>query len=354
MDGSVTLTREQAVAQAKAFDTIAATKGMYRSYVGDMKAANPDLRLLVYLNGSHAQKDQGTAYPDGWYERDANGKKVTSGWGNYLMNPAEPGWTQDVIDRCNSFVSSSGYDGCFLDTMGTAPVDAGYESGVPIDPATGKEWTRSDWIRATSAITAAVRDAMGGRPVYANGIANGSKYLASDGATSALLGGGDGAMVELFVRAPYASLTTYRSEAIWKRDVDMLVDAAASGRTLLTITKVWRTATQDQKDAIHRYAFATFLLGATPGLDRFAFRYDHSPVFDHPYWHVPIGEPTGGYAKVDGAYQRPYSNGLVLVNPGTSAVTVPLPAGSFATLTGAQASGSITLAAHTGEVLTLV
>jgi len=353
MDGNVVLTRDQAVSQAKAFDVIAATKGMYRSYAADMKAANPNLQLLVYLNGSFAQKDQGSAYPDSWYERDANGNKITSAWGNYLMNPANAGWTQDVVSRCQSFLSFSGYDGCFLDTMGTAPLDPGYASGVPVNPSTGTTWTKSDWLAATTNNAAAVRSALGGAPVYANGIATGAKYFSSDGSTKTLLGGTDGAMVELWVRAPYASPTTFKSESLWKTDVDMLVNAASTGKHLVCITKVWSAATTAQKDSIHRFALATFLLGYTPGLDRFSFRYDHGPVYDNPYWHVPIGTPTADYAKSGGAYQRPFTNGLVLVNPGTSTVVVGLPGGSFTTLTGATVSGTIALPAHTGDVLTV-
>lgn len=62
-----------------------------------------------------------------------------------------------------------------------------------------------------------------------------------------------------------------------------------------------------------------------------------------------IGDPIGPYAKVDGVYQRGFTNGKVLVNPGTAAVTVPL-GGSYVTLDGSVVT-SLTLQPHTGDVL---
>ena len=87
-----------------------------------MKAANPNLTLLVYLNGSYAQQNQGSAFPDAWYSHTAGGAKITSkGYGNYLMNPASPGWINQVVQTCIAFKADSGYDGCLLDMLGTGP-----------------------------------------------------------------------------------------------------------------------------------------------------------------------------------------------------------------------------------------
>ena len=67
MAGVVTVTRERAVRQARHFDMIVALKGTYAKYVDAMRAANPDLTLLVYLNGVMAQANEGSKYPDSWY-----------------------------------------------------------------------------------------------------------------------------------------------------------------------------------------------------------------------------------------------------------------------------------------------
>jgi hypothetical protein len=157
-------------------------------------------------------------------------------------------------------------------------------------------------------------------------------------------------MAELFVRVPNVTIATYRNETMWKQDVDMLVDAASKGKIVLSMTKVWCTGTQAQYDAWHEYALATFLMGYTPGKAFFSFRYDHGSTWAHPYWDADVGVPLGPYAKVNGVYQRLFTNGEVLANPGTTAVAVSL-GGQYRTLDGLTIT-SVTLQPHTGEVLT--
>ena len=82
MAGTTNPSRDRAVSQARHFDVIAALKGTYADDVAAMKAVNPDLVLLVYLNGALAQSGEGSAFPNSWYERDRAGNSVKSrGWG---------------------------------------------------------------------------------------------------------------------------------------------------------------------------------------------------------------------------------------------------------------------------------
>ena len=117
------------------------------------------------------------------------------------------------------------------------------------------------------------------------------------------------------------------------------------------ITKVWATSTAAQQDAWHRYALGTFLLGYQPGNAYFTFRVDKNLTTPSPYWDVPIGVPSGAYAKVGGVYQRSFTNGRVLVNPTTATLSVGL-GGSYVNLDGATVT-SVTLAPHTAEILTV-
>ena len=353
MDSSqATVSLSQALAQARTFGTIVATQGMYRPYVAQMKAANPNLRLLVYLNGTFSMNDAGSTYPTTWYARDAAGNKVRSvQFGNYLMDVSNPGWLQDRQNKCQTLLAQSGYDGCFLDTLGTAPLDAPYVTGLPVNPATNLVWTKAAWLSRTAALAQSVEGVLGSDPVFGNGIASGKKYFATDGgATKRILDGVGGAMVELFLRTPGTMIATYEKESQWLQEVEMLRDSANNGKVLLTMTKVWTAGTQAQKDSWHRFALSSFLLGYTPGIDRFSFRYDHGATLAHPYWSVKIGDPTGTYAKVGGVYQRTFTNGRVVVNPTTMPVTFAI-GGAYATLAGNTVSGSMTLQPHTGDVL---
>jgi hypothetical protein len=72
------MTLERAVRTARAFDVVAGTRQTFSPYVAEMKAANPNLQLFVYLNGVYAQFSEGSRYPESWYAHDANGNRVQS------------------------------------------------------------------------------------------------------------------------------------------------------------------------------------------------------------------------------------------------------------------------------------
>lgn len=356
MAGAVTVSRERAVRQARHFDMIVALKGTYANYVDDMRAANPHLTLLVYLNGAMAQANEGSTYPADWYATDANGQRVKSlGFGNFLMKPDQAGWVKDVADRCTSYMKESGYDGCFLDVLGTAPLNPSYVTSLPQNPATGRTWTESAWLAATRHISDATRSAVGPAPVYGNGLTDGTKYFA-DVPSSTLLKSLDGGMAESFVRDPTAPVLDFRQHDEWTDDVRMLVDAAARGSDALSMTKVWTTATARQRTAIQRYALGTFLLGYEPGHGSFSFRDDHGLTRYRPIWSVDLGDPIGAAHLVGGAFVRRFENGVVVVNPTAARVHVGL--GSNAGRTGARAFGrahrgsSVSVGAHSASILT--
>lgn len=324
MAGVVDVSRSRALRQARLFGLIVALRGTYRDHVRAMKAVNPDLTLLVYLNGAMAQADQGEAYPQDWYARDRRGRKVRSlGFGNYLMRPDEPGWIADVIGRCRSYLASSGYDGCFLDVLGTAPINASYVTSPPVDPRTGKAWTAEGWLVAMERIASATRRAVAPAPVLGNGLGDGLRYFS--GAPSArLLRGLDGAMAEMFVRDPAQPVRQVNGGRLWRMDVRMLADAASRGRTALSMTKVWTATTPRATAAVHRYALGTFLLGYRPGRGFFSFRDDRDLTRYRPIWSTELGAPLGPAERRGRVFVRTFEHGLVVVNPNRSTITVPL------------------------------
>jgi len=346
-----TTTLADAIADAQRFGVIVAVKSTYRSYVGSMKAANPNLLLLVYMNGSYAGKNEGSSYPEAWYAHDVNGAKIRSaGWGNYLMDLSNPDWIANRTRACASLISYSGYDGCMIDMLGLAPLDPGYDTALPINPATGQAWTGSDWLMATSSLAAAVRASVAPHFVFGNGLGGGPRYFNTSSPTRQLLSGVDAGIAEGWLRTAYAKITAFRSETAWKQDVDTLADAGSRGDSVLVLTKVWCSGIQAQKDAWHKYALASFLLG-TDGNSFFSFRYapTDDPTAAGAWDGVDIGEPLGAYAKVGGVYRRDFTGGQVLVNPTKGTYTIPLGA-SFSTLEGAVVT-SVTLGPNTGEVL---
>lgn len=340
--------------RARDFDMIAAPWREYADYVAAMKAVNPNLQLFVYQQGLYPSSNP-TAWPETWYARDASGNKIRDmAFNTYLMDPRSQGWRDQLTSTCLSLLASSGYDGCFLDSLGASALNLSSVTGIPIDPTTGQAYTKESWYAASSALADLVRVAAAPHPVIGNGLNTGAVYFPSGGGSETILDGLDAGMSEAFARSAKWSVTTYRNETQWKQDVDMLVDAAGrpDGNVVLAVTKVWTTATAAQADAWHKYSLATFLLGYVPGHAYFTFRTDKNMTLASDYWDIEIGDPLGSYAKVDGVYQRDFAEGRVLVNPTTSTLTIDLGA-AYRTPAGVIVT-SITLPAHSGEILSLV
>ena len=115
--------------------------------------------------------------------------------------------------------------------LGNPTVGEGYDTALPINPATGQPYTRPQWIAATSNLGAAVAAAQPTLLVVGNGIANGNQYFdPGSGPASTLLNGMAGANAQGFIRSESDALTNFRAVKAWKYDVDMLADAGRRGR----------------------------------------------------------------------------------------------------------------------------
>ena len=340
----------EAVTIARDFDLVAAQTSIFKPYTAAMKQANPQLEIVAYLNGMFDQSNGGTKYPASWYALTSAGKRITSSFGNYLMNPGNASWGSNVASECAAAMASSGYTGCFLDTMGTAPLGAGYDTGLPINPATGAVWTANAWIAATSKVAAAVKTANPTAVVILNGLSSGGKYFSTNASTAPLLVPTGAAMAEVWLRTAGAPITQFPTTAKWLEDVNMLVDSERVGQSVLTTTKLFTSSTQAQQDQWHKFSLASFLLAAG-GHSYFSFdasQADTAIVASSPWDHVAIGTPLGAYAQSGSLYGRSFTNGEVWVNPSNSPATVTFTT-QHLNLAGAQVT-SETLAPNTGDV----
>jgi len=354
MGGPQQLTRDQALRAAQDFDVIIGLPRTYDVYAADMRAANPNLKLIAYMNGAYAQSGQATDFPDAWYARDEAGAKVVSAeWGNYFMNVGHPGWVGRVSQECAERTAFAGWSGCYLDMLGVGTLTAGYVSAPPVDPATGTVWIKPDLATATSRLAAQVQGANPDRYVVANGLGSGNQYFGSTwGPTSKLLDGVPGGNAQGFIRGANEPIDAFPSVKGWKMDVDMLVDAAARGRSVFTMTRIWGVpATQEQKDAVHRFTLASFLLG-TDGNQYLYWSDDGDQGANpqrHPYEDIFVGTPRAPYsALTSGAYLRRFGAATVVVNPTTKPVTVDL--GSNMTDLQGVRQRIVSMPARTGDV----
>ena len=140
-----------AVTIAENEDLIAAHAPQFTSStLAAMKAANPSVRVLVYLNGSFDLSSK-QSYPLGEYARDANNKFIKSRqYGNWLMDDSNPAWVAQVSQNCTNLLAQTPYDGCFVDMLGDAMLSGSYLTSQPIDPATGQAWTPAQMLAATT------------------------------------------------------------------------------------------------------------------------------------------------------------------------------------------------------------
>ena len=342
--------RTLALRQAREFDIVIAHEGSYDNHIGAMKGVNPQLRIFVYVQGMFTPDG---SFPSSWYAHNGSGGRIKSeDFGTYLMNPKSSGWRDNRLAECRRDLAISRYDGCFLDSLGPTGVNGQAVTSMPINPATRRVFTRREWLTATETVAERVRSAMSPMPILMNGLVDGPGYFNSSGPTERLLDGATGGMSEAFIRAAGSGAGKYKGETGWRNDVDMLTDVGrrASGGIAFAITKVWSSATASQVASWHRYSLASFLLGYRPGHGYFQFRSNHELTTPHPYEDVVLGNPTDAYRRVNGLYVRTFQSGKVIVNPTTSSHSISL-GRRYKDLSGDYRSGSISLPAHTAQIL---
>jgi putative glycosyl hydrolase-like family 15 (GHL15) protein len=357
MTPKTTYSLTQAVQIARSFDVVAAhpNNGL-GLYIPQMKAANPNVRIFVYLNGSFVPPGEATLYPTSYYAHDSRNNKITSTkFGNYLMDVGNTFWATTVASKCQSLLAVAPYDGCFVDMLGdTLVLHAGFLSATPINPTTGLAWTAQERMDATTKIAQAVVTKIAPKLVMANGLAAGYRYFATTAPTSQLLTGAPSAQAETWLRQATRPVTTFETEAAWYQDITMLANVTARGRAIAVTTKVWITATKAQIDQWHKYSLASFLMG-TQGTAYYAFLAPNtSAAFTQAYaWdNVAIGTPTSivPVSTIQNVYMRAYTGGMALVNvSSTTSYTVTL-ARACTTLTGTSRVTTVTLPPESGEV----
>lgn len=344
----------RALADARRMDAISALRVTYPDQIGSMRSVNPALRVYSYMMGTFAWRSQppGT-FPDAWYLKDQGGSYVQSvgEWGGqYLMDPSRPGWVRDRVRTCRRFLRESGYDGCMVDVLGLAPLSGSFTTGVPIDPRTGARWEPADWLEATADLAAAVKRAVEPSIVIANGLSSGGAYFSDEAPTSRLVRDIDGGIAEAWLRGARSDPRHFPSVPIWRANVDMLIDAALAGKTVMTLTKLWVETDPSTTRRWYRFALASFLLG-TNGSAYFGF----SAARDEPPTKpleadVDLGTPLDRYRRAGAAFVRRFEDGIVIVNPTDAPVPVSIP-GSFTTLDGTRVHDRLVAPPHSGEIL---
>ena len=255
------LTASTAVAAAKKFHIVAAPPTQLAPYVSAMRAANPSIILLAYVNGTY--QGSASAFPSSLYLKDSRGQKVESrGYHLYLMDFTNSAWINNRVQTCVGAIKADHLDGCHLDVLGTGSLLPGYANGLPINPKTHKVFTDADWLRGTDNLAAHVQRAAGSsKIILGNGLGDGTRFY-NVGPSSILLNGEAGGVAEDWLHNAPDALNNWPSVATWKQNVDML-GSGAKGKIIVTITKTWAKGSKSLIAQWEEFSYATFLLGTS-------------------------------------------------------------------------------------------
>lgn len=351
---------------AQNYDLIVGNQSQFTSTtIPLMRGANPNVRILVYLNGSFdmfGNPNTTPTYPLSEYAKtalDPSGQYIESTkYHNWLMNIGDPNWAVSVSQHCDMLLASAPYDGCFVDMLGDALLTGNYLSGQPINPATGVVWTTAQRMAATTLIGAKVTADHPNNIIMGNGLNDGQRYFDPTAPTSQLLTSGSNsglntALAETWLRQATMPIGKYRTVPIWQQEVNMLADVGSKGDFAAVTTKVWITATSAQITAWHRYALASFLLGTT-GSSYFSFTQSQSSTefqtdATSALDHIPTGAAVGPYQLQKTAFTREFVKAEVVVNPTKNSVTITIPE-ACTTLDGAVVTTSLTIPALSGQI----
>src|SRR5262249_26350710 len=131
-DATVQPTEAEATAAARATPLILATRWMYRGHVAAMKRANPRVRIYAYSNLGAVPPAEAARLPESALAHDAHGARVITPYGNVLGDIDSAAWVRSRIDDCRQALAISGYDGCYLDNVGSSVLVPGYLRILPV------------------------------------------------------------------------------------------------------------------------------------------------------------------------------------------------------------------------------
>jgi Hypothetical glycosyl hydrolase family 15 len=282
-----------------------------------LKAANPDLRVLMYVDmmGSDLGDPIGVAdwagyanatahHPD-WFLRDRNGNQLLfEGYpAGHVMDVGNRLYQDEGAARVIRVAKAGGFDGVFLDDA-----NASLRWIIPRGAASVAYPTTQRWQSAVYSFLSNVGPQLHRAGLLA--VANIGGSTITPGLWQKWNGPIDGAMEESFTNGGVGpdsiangEWTPKLNHALWSERNDKIsLDHAV-------------TATR----AGARYALATMLLVAR-GANLFSASAGYSREVWWPEYATAnsLGRPLGGYRVLrDGVYRRDFTNGVVLVNPGT-------------------------------------
>ncbi len=323
------------------------------SQMRQMKAADPNLKVLLYkdLSGSRndctatdcvtgvSYQEADTQHPD-WFLLNKQGQRIT--FNDYqqvwAMDVGSAGYQNRWADNVLTEVNRDGWDGVFLDdtnltmayhysvsNVAKYPSDSAYQAATQSALANIGPRIQADGKLAVANI--------GGWPDYPTVGNSWLSYLS-------------GAMEEHLGKWGNTTGSGYADQGTWQTELSNLKYAQAHGKIFLGNTT---SANGDQAAA--RYGWATTLL-ASQGKAEFSLSDDtYTSENWFPEYDYDIGDPTGAESTdSNGVHRRVFSKGIVVVNSTAGQLSANL--GGTYSGSGLTNVSSVSLAPHSAYVLT--
>jgi len=318
-----------------------------------LKAANPDLEVLVYQNLSamtegtshdgHSSSGVNFAeavnvHPD-WFLREAKGKRIAELNYSYLWmadvgNPAyQQQWTANVLNT----LQSGPWDGVFMDdTNASAKFHVDPPSKIvkyPTDAAY-QEAMRSMLAYAGPQIMAAGKLAipnMGSWHEYPEVIEGWLQFVS-------------GGMDQQFVKTSPFRGQGYAPATTWLTQLREIKTTERMGKRFLAATSA-----PAGDNRARRYGWASVLLAGGGHTAFFASNIRSGDTWS-PEYEVPLGRPASGATPIGaGGWARAFAAGLVVVNP--TAARLKLRFDGVYSGSGLKHAQGATLRPHTALIL---
>lgn len=306
--------------------------GSYQKMIPQLHAWNPNLTVLVYnlgpylTKGSSAYSQTLSLHPT-WFAHDSKGRLINLPMfpGNYLMDEGNSAYRAWQASQLLATVTADGFDGAMVNSVGDAPVGGGhYASGVPVNQATGKAYTASEYLSNSVLLLNGDKAALGTKFLVFNGLISGTEYqsatyiLASSNA--------NGGISELFLRQPKGSITAFPNATTVQASLAMMTDLGAKGKAFLGWTKVWVSGSSAQVSKWEQFTLGVYLLGrqSMSYLDFMPSHTADNTVVSYSNLTDNLGAPLGAYTVSGSTFTRKFQNGSVTVNAssGTATITV--------------------------------
>ena len=270
--------------------------------------------------------DWSNDYPDvttheSWFWHNVSGGRVASSAdGKLLMNVSDPGFAAYWADSIAQQTAAGDYDGVFLDSaspallQGECSRDDSRLAGTAARDQIFTELGGQTWIAAWDTWIAGLDGSLAakGTPLIPNTSAFTTTWDNSDYTRTA------GIFSEGFADPSF-------SLADWKASTNQLMAIAVAGK--IVIEQNYLASTTDVQRRL--YYLANYLL--VKWNRTYLFYFANDTLEWYPEWEIDLGAPLAKPTTVDtlawqGVYRRDFAKGSVLVNPGTSAVSVTLAA----------------------------